>query len=135
MASSIDFDHLLNEALAAREHAYARYSKFAVGAAILGDRGEIIRGCNVENVSFGATNCAERTALFSAVAQGIRKFAAIAVVADLEQPITPCGICRQVLAEFNPDMEVLCANTKGETRRFKVRDLLPNGFDSFRDES
>lgn len=131
MAGEPDFELLLKFAAEARENGYAPYSKFKVGAALLGEDGEIYKGCNVENVSFGATNCAERTALFSAVAKGVRKFRAIAVIADLPTPITPCGICRQVLAEFNPDMDVLCANTKGDIMRMKVRDLLPSGFDSF----
>lgn len=131
MVDEVDFDLLLKRAMEAREHAYAPYSKFKVGAALLGEDGEIYIGCNVENVSFGATNCAERTALFSAVANGVRRFRAIAIVADRPTPITPCGICRQVLAEFNPNIDVLCANTKGDTMRMKVRDLLPSGFDSF----
>ena len=96
---------LICKALEAREHAYVPYSHYAVGAALLSADGQVIQGCNIENASYGATNCAERTAVFQAVAQGMRKFRAIAISGGMEgrQPedyAYPCGICRQVLQEF-----------------------------------
>ena len=121
-------EELLNAATEARSKAYAPYSQFAVGAALLTESGEIISGCNVENATFGATNCAERSAIFTAVSKGHRQFKAIAVVADTLDPITPCGICRQVLAEFGPDTEVLCGTTSGKLRKFRLSELLPHAF-------
>jgi len=120
---------LLDQAFEARRHAYAPYSKFLVGAALLTDDGTIVQGCNVENASYGATNCAERTAIFSAVAAGHRKFSAIAIVGDLETPITPCGICRQVLSEFGKDIVVIGSNLKRDTMVTTVGALLPGAFD------
>jgi len=120
---------LLDAAFEARQRAYAPYSKFLVGAALLADDGAVIPGCNVENATYGATNCAERTAVFTAVAQGKRKFRAIAIVGDLETPITPCGICRQVLAEFGHDTVVIGSTLKRETMVTTVGALLPGAFD------
>ena len=120
---------LLDAAFDARTRAYAPYSKFQVGAALLADDGTIFHGCNVENASYGATNCAERTAVFAAVAQGKRQFRAIAIVGDLETPITPCGICRQVLAEFGHDTVVIGSTLKRETMVTTVGALLPGAFD------
>lgn len=120
---------LLDAAFDARTRAYAPYSKFQVGAALLVDDGTIFHGCNVENASYGATNCAERTAVFSAVAQGKHNFRAIAIVGDLETPITPCGICRQVLAEFGHDTVVIGSTLKRETMVTTVGALLPGAFD------
>jgi cytidine deaminase len=120
---------LLDAAFEARKRAYAPYSKFLVGAALLTDDGTIVEGCNVENASYGATNCAERTAIFSAVAAGHRKFSAIAVVGDLDTPITPCGICRQVLSEFGKDIVVIGSNLKRDTMVTTVGALLPGAFD------
>src|SRR5262249_11394665 len=107
-------DKLLDVALAVRQKAYAPYSHFLVGAALQADDGTVFPGCNVENISYGATICAERNALFSAVAAGHQKFKTIAVVGDLPTPITPCGMCRQVLGEFGKDTVVICANLKRE---------------------
>lgn len=121
---------LIEAATAARERAYAPYSGFKVGAALLTDLGEIFTGCNVENASYSLTNCAERTAVFKAVCAGVRNFLAIAVVTDLEKPAPPCGACRQVLAEFSYDMQVIMANTKGDIIRSSLRELLPLAFDS-----
>ena len=127
---------LLAEADRGAANAYCPYSKFQVGAALLTKQGEVFRGCNVENVSFGLTNCAERTAIYTAVAMGQREFTAIAIVQGAgqpgaEQPCWPCGACRQVLAEFNPDMDVIFREGTGY-RVTKLRELLPHSFDVHR---
>ena len=118
---------LINLAKKVRENAYAPYSKFAVGAALLAASGKIYTGCNMENATFGATICAERAALSAAIAAGERAFQAIAVVADAEN-ISPCGICRQQLSEFSPAMDVHCASMSGTVKSYKLNDLLPNAF-------
>lgn len=112
----------------ARELAYIPYSRFAVGAALLATDGRLFTGCNIENASFGLTCCAERTALFKAVSEGARSFAAIAVIADSPGPVSPCGACRQVMAEFAPSMRVLLTNLRGDTQVTTVADLLPGAF-------
>ncbi|MGI9244916.1 MAG: cytidine deaminase [Verrucomicrobiales bacterium] len=117
---------LVDAATEARLAAYAPYSKFQVGAALLCESGEIFAGCNVENLSFGLTICAERNAIFAAVAAGMQRFSAIAVVADTEKAISPCGACRQVMCEFG-DFPVILANLHGEVVRSTVGDLLPRG--------
>lgn len=124
----IDWDTLINVAKKSRENAYARFSNFKVGAALLTDDGKIFAGCNVENSSYGLTNCAERTAVFKAVSEGYTKFKAMAVYTDANPPATPCGACRQVLYEFNPELEIVCANSMGVSEKFKLSDLLPEGF-------
>lgn len=120
-----DTEALIAAALAARERAYAPYSKFTVGAALLTESGKIYCGCNVENLSFGLTNCAERTAVFSAVADGQQSFKQIAIVSDSLEPISPCGACRQVLAEFAPAMQVIAVNLKGDRFETTLKELLP----------
>lgn len=123
------YEKLINLALQAKEKAYAPYSKFQVGAALLTESGEIFTGCNVENASYGLTNCAERTAIFKAVSQGHTKFKAIAIVTDLtDQYTSPCGACRQVMAEFGSDIVVLMGNGKGEYLEKTVEQLLPLSF-------
>jgi cytidine deaminase len=120
---------LIQAAIQARENAYVPYSRFQVGAALLTKSGLVIKGCNVENASFGLTNCAERTALFKAISEGHREFAGIAVVADTKGPVSPCGACRQVMAELcPPDMKVYLANLKGEVLETTVETLLPGAF-------
>ncbi|CAH1214072.1 Cytidine deaminase [Paenibacillus plantiphilus] len=122
---------LLTEALEARKRAYVPYSGFQVGAALLGGDGKVHWGCNVENAAYGPTNCAERTALFRAVADGDKpgSFQAIAVVGETPEPITPCGVCRQVLAELClPDMPVIMGNLQGDWRVMTVAELLPGAF-------
>jgi cytidine deaminase len=119
---------LIQAAGEARERAYIPYSRFGVGAALLAEDGRLFTGCNVENASFGLTCCAERTAIFKAVSEGCRRFAAIAVIAEGERPVSPCGACRQVMAEFAPGMRVLLANLKGETLLTSVAELLPGAF-------
>jgi cytidine deaminase len=121
----MDFSGLLLQARTVRARAYSPYSSFAVGAALLGKSGHIYTGCNVENLSFGLTICAERNAVFAAVAAGEREFTHLAIVADSKTPVTPCGACRQVLAEFCPDLEICCANLEGEHYIAKLSELLP----------
>lgn len=114
---------LIQAAWEAREKAYAPYSNFAVGAAVLTADGRVFSGCNVENLSYGLTICAERVAIGSAVAAGERVFPMIAVVADTEVPISPCGACRQVMAEFGVE-RIFLAN-RVQTIEFEMADLLP----------
>lgn len=121
----IDFRPLLDAARVAREQAYAPYSRFAVGAALRTKSGRVFTGCNVENLSFGLTLCAERVAVFSAVSAGEREFEALAVVADSREPVTPCGACRQVLAEFSPALPVCSANLEGAVFESSIAELLP----------
>ena len=120
-------EKLIEMAKRARENAYAPYSNFKVGAALLTEDGEIFTGANVENASYGLSICAERVAVFKAVSEGKRKFKAIAVVTDTEKPTPPCGACRQVLAEFG-DIEVIMANLKGDVKVMKLSELLPEAF-------
>ncbi len=130
-AISDAFDDLLALARSAREQAYAPYSNFLVGAALLTRDGRRFSGCNVENASYGLCNCAERTALFNAVAAGCRPgdFAALAVIADTDNPVSPCGACRQVMSELCDDaMPVLLANLHGDTQQTSVAALLPGSF-------
>lgn len=117
--------HLVEQAWAAREQAYAPYSHFAVGAALETPSGRIFTGANVENLSFGLTQCAERSAVCAAVAAGERSFARIVIVADTAEPISPCGACRQVLAEFSPTMEIISLTAQGVEARWTLDALLP----------
>lgn len=119
---------LIAAAISARIRAYAPYSRYKVGAAILADNGKIYTGCNVENASYGLTVCAERVALFNAVADGARKFKSVAIVTGDKVPATPCGACRQVLHEFAPNIEIILANEKGAIRRTNLKKLLPKPF-------
>lgn len=122
----MDYHALWEAARHIRDNAYAPYSKYKVGAALLSQDGEIYTGCNVENASFPVTICAERGALSCAVAHGARRFTAIALYAD-GQAVTPCGLCRQSLAEFG-EMDVLCPDGAGGYRVFLLSDLLPHEF-------
>ncbi len=117
---------LIAAATAARERAYAPYSNFAVGAALLSRSGRVYTGCNIENAAFGPSICAERTAMFKAISEGEREFEAIAVVT--QNGASPCGTCRQVMVEFAPQMTVIIADTQGNVRTTTVDDLLPDGF-------
>ncbi|MEQ1850921.1 MAG: cytidine deaminase [Chthoniobacteraceae bacterium] len=116
---------LEEEAWKVRDQAYARYSDFRVGAALEAKTGEIYSGCNIENVSYGLTICAERSAVFSAVAAGVREFRRMVIVADSNEPITPCGACRQVLSEFAEGMEIISINLSKKRFRAKLSSLLP----------
>jgi cytidine deaminase len=115
----------IEAAATARKAAYAPYSRFAVGAALVAPDGRIFAGCNIENISFGLTMCAERVAIGRAVSEGVMKFSAIAIVADTGKPVSPCGACRQVLAEFSPEMRVLLATLDGAVEEWTLNDLLP----------
>lgn len=124
-------EQLIAAAAAAREHAYVPYSHFRVGAALADEDGRLFTGCNVENASFGATNCGERTAIFKAISEGSRKIRRLAVVCDREEPCMPCGICRQVMAEFAaPDFVLLAASPSGKYRAYTLDELLPDAFTS-----
>ncbi|MBP2645740.1 MAG: cdd [Firmicutes bacterium] len=120
-------EELLKAAKLARTKAYAPYSHFFVGAAVRGASGKIYTGCNIENASYGLTNCAERTAIFKAVSEGETQLTALAVIADSPEPVAPCGACRQVIAEFGITT-VLMANTGGKTCTVSSEQLLPWGF-------
>jgi cytidine deaminase len=123
--SVTQYNELISAASAARLLAYAPYSGFQVGAALVTKDGKIYTGCNVENVSLGLTICAERSAIATAIAQGSKDFAAIAVVTEGKKPAIPCGACRQVLAEFNPSIKVLTATVDGKVQEFDLAELLP----------
>jgi cytidine deaminase len=122
-------DELVRRATEAREHAYAPYSTFRVGAAVVGASGRVYTGCNVENASFSHTCCAERVAVFKAVSEGETAIVAVAVVTDTSPPAGPCGACRQVLHEHGADATVVLANPAGDQARTTVRALLPDGFE------
>lgn len=122
-------EQLLELAKQARGNAYVPYSKFPVGAAILTGDGSVVTGCNIENASFGLTNCAERTAIFKLISEGKSDIQMIAVVADTAGPVSPCGMCRQVMAEFcSPDTRVILSNLNGQSKETTVEQLLPFSF-------
>ena len=124
---------LLDDAIRAKNHAYAPYSKFTVGAALRDEKGKIFAGCNVENSSYGATTCAERNAIATMIAGGGTRFTEILVVTDTLNGCPPCGICRQVLVEFAVDpatAKVHIANATGVLKTFTLRELLPEAFDA-----
>lgn len=116
---------LIEIAEKAMENAYAPYSNFKVGAALLCSDGTVFTGCNIENASYGAANCAERTAVFKAVSEGRREFSAIAIVSSSGEETFPCGICRQVLAEFSPDIRVILQNKENIPVSYKFQDIMP----------
>src|SRR5436190_19656396 len=123
-------DDLLPAARRARANAFAPFSKFQVGAALLTADGQLVTGCNVENATYGLTVCAERVALFKAISEGHRRFRRIAIVADTISPTPPCGACRQLLWEFGGDLEILLGNLTQETSRHRLKDLFPLPFDA-----
>ncbi len=122
------YDQLIEEATKALERSYAPYSGFRVGAALLAKSGEVYSAANVENASSGAAICAERAAIAKAVSEGEKEFEALAVVAETEEPVAPCGICRQNLIEFGEEIKVIMANTKGDAEIATIEELLPRGF-------
>lgn len=117
---------LVQAAAIARSKAYTPYSTFAVGAALLTGDGRLFTGCNVENISYGLTMCAERVAVGSAVAQGITNFRVLALTSDSKEPVVPCGGCRQVLAEFAPNLRILSSTVRGGSTEFRLDVLLPS---------
>mgnify|MGYP002711749911 FL=1 len=125
----INREDLIKAAMEAKEHAYVPYSKFRVGAALLTKEGKIYQGCNIENAGYTPTNCAERTAFFKAVYEGERNFEAIAVNGDAEDYLYPCGVCRQVMAEFcTPDFKVFVSKKNGEYLEFTLAEIFPGAF-------
>lgn len=124
-------DQLINEAKQAREKAYAPYSKFLVGAAVLSQSGNIYTGCNIENSSYSLTCCAERVALFKAISAGERNFTGMAIIADTESLISPCGACRQVMREFiTDDTPIYLSNLTDHVKMVFMNDLLPEAFNA-----
>jgi cytidine deaminase len=121
---------LLEAARAVRENAYAPFSKFKVGSALLTDDGQIIAGSNVESASYGLTVCAERVAVWNAISHGKRHIEKIAVVADTEELTPPCGVCRQIIWEFGGDIPVILGNLHGKSETVRMKDLLPRAFDT-----
>ncbi|MBO4532668.1 MAG: cytidine deaminase [Treponema sp.] len=134
----MNYDELVKKAIEMTERSYAPYSHFHVGAALLDKNGNVWTGCNIENAAYGPSNCAERTAVFKAVSEGVREFAAIAIVGGPEAQdgsvaiqdfCPPCGVCRQVLSEFcDRDFKIVLANGKGEQKVFTLAQLLPESF-------
>ncbi|SEN89294.1 cytidine deaminase [Amphibacillus marinus] len=122
-------DQMIKEAIEARKKAYTPYSKFKVGAALRTINGQVFHGCNIENAAYSMANCAERTALFSALAHGENVFDLLVVVADTDRPVSPCGACRQVISELcDPEMPVILTNIAGDRLETTVAELLPGAF-------
>ena len=126
----MDWPELIEAATQARGSAFAPYSKFYVGAALLAEDGTLVTGCNVESASYGLTICAERVALVKGISEGKHRYARVVVVTNVAALTPPCGACRQLLWEFAPDAEVMLANLAGETRLHSMKELLPHGFDA-----
>ena len=134
----MNYDELITTAIKMTEKSYAPYSHFHVGAALLDKNGKIWTGCNVENAAYGPSNCAERTAVFKAVSEGVKKFQAIAIAGGAENSdgkvviqdfCPPCGVCRQVLSEFcSKDFKIILVNGNSETKEFTLGELLPQSF-------
>lgn len=121
-------NELLEIAKNAMEYAYAPYSNFKVGAALLCSDGTVFTGCNIENASYGASNCAERTAIFKAVSEGKRNFSAIAIVSSSGDETFPCGICRQVMGEFAPELRIILQRSDGTPSVYLFKDIMPKFF-------
>ncbi len=121
---------LKQAAINALKHAYAPYSKFRVGAAVVTESGKIFTGCNIEISSYGLTICAERVAIFKAISEGEKQFSSIAVAAEIEAFCPPCGACRQVISDFSPTMEIILINKDGDSRTTLIQELLPEAFNS-----
>lgn len=121
---------LIEKAYEAKKYSYAPYSHFHVGAALLTEDGRIYKGCNIENAAYSPTNCAERTAFFKAVSEGVKSFSAIAIVGDKEEYLAPCGVCRQVMAEFcdAEKFQIILAKSGEDYKIYSLKELLPEGF-------
>ena len=132
----VSYEQLIENAIEARKMAYTPYSKYKVGAALLSSDNKIIKGCNIENAAYGPTNCAERTAFFKAVSEGVKEFSAIAIVGGLENETDlfsgyafPCGICRQVMREFcDSEFEIVVARSVTDYKVYTLGELLPESF-------
>ncbi len=123
------YNELVKAAIQIKVNSYSPYSKFKVGAAVMGKNGKTYLGVNVENTSYGATNCAERTAIYNAITDGETNITAITIASDDDNFIYPCGICRQVIAEFADDnIEIICSRRDGKIKVYKLKDLLPHRF-------
>jgi len=129
MLNKTEILQLIDEAILARENAYAKFSNFKVGATLIDDRGNHYSGCNVENSSYGLSMCAERNAIFHAVSKGMKNIKILAIVGDTEEPISPCGACRQVINEFATDETIIImANIKKEYKVVTFKEIFPYGF-------
>ena len=134
----VSYEQLIENAIEARKMAYTPYSKYKVGAALLSSDNKIIKGCNIENAAYGPTNCAERTAFFKAVSEGVKEFSAIAIVGGLENETDlfsgyafPCGVCRQVMREFcDSEFEIVVARSTDDYKVYTLGELLPESFGS-----
>lgn len=132
----VSYEQLIENAIEARKMAYTPYSKYKVGAALLSSDNKIIKGCNIENAAYGPTNCAERTAFFKAVSEGVKEFSAIAIVGGLENETDlfsgyafPCGVCRQVMREFcDSEFEIVVARSVTDYKVYTLGELLPESF-------
>ena len=124
----MDYKGLIQAARKAKTHSHSPYSKFRVGAAVMTKSGKIYTGCNIENSSYSLTVCAERTALFKAVSEGEKKFLAMVISTDVNDFISPCGACRQVISDLAGDINVILTNGVGKTKIMKMKDLLPHPF-------
>ena len=132
----VSYEQLIENAIEARKMAYTPYSKYKVGAALLSSDNKIIKGCNIENAAYGPTNCAERTAFFKAVSEGVKEFSAIAIVGGLENETDlfsgyafPCGVCRQVMREFcDSEFEIVVARSTDDYKVYTLGELLPESF-------
>lgn len=126
----IQYEQLIRQAIEAKEFAYVPYSNFRVGAALLGKNGKVYRGCNIENASYTPTNCAERTAFFSAIAEGVTEFSGIAIVGDRDQYLAPCGVCRQVMAEFcdAKEFQIILAKSESDYKVLSLEEVFPYSF-------
>ena len=123
----IENKQLIHAAMEAQKNAYAPYSNFKVGCAILSNDGKIIKGCNIENIA-GTSNCAERTAMYSAIAQGVQSIYKIAIIGDGLTYCYPCGTCRQVIMEHNPEAIIICAKSENDYEEYSIHELLPYAF-------